>query len=739
MDNIGFDLKSFREDKLKMSQVEFANLIGVRQDSISRMEKDPSKISVEILLKIAAKTGQTLDQLFNYKKPAAKALCVENTWNNAETTKRTIIDYIENYAHQFKEESGTNYTKYINELHTGIAKAVRKPKIALVGRSDVGKSALINSLIGAHKMPTSWTPTTSIIIYLKHIDDRPNFIDEDVWIFKNGDQNMMWDESRLSDESYCREWKLAGGNIELLSSYGTRQGDHYSQNEAGSAVVFIDSELLKNCDILDVPGYGTGDRDEDDEMALNAKQKADVLIYLSLANAFMRDEDILYLREAITMLPVIENKENDIEPLSNLFIVASQAHTVDGGNTESLNTILDKGCERFERTITDNFWNHREKMTGRKYSHDIFRSRFFTYTNDIEHVRKDFEENLKQIIELLPNEVDKNAKKFVRKYAKDVGLRLDEEITSYEKLINEKFRYEQLLFEVQKNEMIRREDNKKLRNKVDKYISKYTITSRESFEEKFNEIISVSNIIDIIETRGYKKKKEDVQLLSTYLTALLEEELQDILQGNSEKFSEKIDDYISAYQKDLNISNDSTINFKANLFDAKRAFIAGLTGIVTYGGLAFWASTLGNLGAYILITKGVSLLSAIGISVGGTAAATAAVASIGGPVVLGIALAVVAALGAFTIFSGGWKKILAKKIVSAYEEQQALKKYQAIIDSFWNDTQSAFDTAADNMEKEWQDYVQNLNELISNYNVKDLKARIDKANDIQDFLRNIPL
>ena len=55
-------------------------------------------------------------------------------------------------------------------------------------------------------------------------------------------------------------------------------------------------------------------------------------------------------------------------------------------------------------------------------------------------------------------------------------------------------------------------------------------------------------------------------------------------------------------------------------FYATRAFAAGLTGLATIGGLAFWASTLGNLGAYILLAKGVSLLAALGISVGGTAA-----------------------------------------------------------------------------------------------------------------------
>lgn len=38
-----FDLKSFREDNLKMTQAEFADMIGTRQDTVSRWEKNPGQ------------------------------------------------------------------------------------------------------------------------------------------------------------------------------------------------------------------------------------------------------------------------------------------------------------------------------------------------------------------------------------------------------------------------------------------------------------------------------------------------------------------------------------------------------------------------------------------------------------------------------------------------------------------------------------------------------------------------
>ena len=84
--------------------------------------------------------------------------------------------------------------------------------------------------------------------------------------------------------------------------------------------------------------------------------------------------------------------------------------------------------------------------------------------------------------------------------------------------------------------------------------------------------------------------------------------------------------------------------------DVRAAFYASLAGSAVAGGLGMWAAGMGNLGGYILVAKGVSILATLGIAVpGGTAGAVAAVAAIGGPVVLGGALAVAAGLGTWKL------------------------------------------------------------------------------------------
>lgn len=736
------DLKSFRENSLKMTQAEFAKFIDERQDYISRLENGQAELSIPVAKKIADAVGMTLDELFSYKKPAPKALEVSDTWRKADFTKRTIIEYISEHTEKYRILWGDNYEKYISELNQKVEQVIVKPKIAFVGNSDVGKSRIINSLIGAEKMPASWTPTTSITVFIKHIDDRPKYIEEEVWIFKASHENLVgWDSKRLNDEAYCRQWKITGGSSELLKNYGTRQGDMYSKNEAGAAVIFVDSEILKNCDIIDLPGFGTGDRAEDDLMTIKAKEFVDVLIYMSIANGFMREGDIDYLKESINSLNVMENREsNELKPLSNLFVVASQAHTVDRGNPKSLEDILDKGCVRLISTMPEAFWKNKQSISGYEYNDEVIRSRFFTYTTDIEGLRKKFENEIKLLVEKLPEIINDKAKEFIREYAKDVGLDIGKEIDQYNSIINERDKYELLLNEVRKKEPERLNENQNRRMDVINDIKKMCNNSIGDFASEYGSIISTDKIVEIIKEKGFKKKKEDIQSLVSYINSLLQSKLQDNLKDKSDKLSEKINQYLADFEGSIKSNN-----FSADLdgldisFDVKKAFISGLAGLATFGGLSIWAASLGNLGAYILIAQGVSLLSALGISVGGTATAAAGVAAIGGPVVLGIALAILATIAVFAFLTGGWEKSIAKKIVKEYDNKNCLTKYREVIEKFWEDTEFAFNESADSLDREWKEYVANLEEVVSSYNIEEIKRKIQSAKDFISFLSGIPL
>ena len=725
-----FKLKDFREDYLKLTQAELAELIGVRQDRISRLEQNLDTISLEELVVLSKKTGKSLDEITNYKRDIPNKLEVKDSWNKVRYIKSTIINYIKDYS----PKNNLNYESKIEELRKNIEAIARKPRIVFSGKSDSGKSTMINALLGKEKMPTNWTPTTSIIVYVKDILDRPAYMEEELWIFKKG-KDEEWDDTRLYDEKYCREWKIAGGNAEMLSQYGVRKGEEYNK-DIGSAVLFIDSPILKNCDILDIPGITAG-IDSDNIAASQAKLKADVLVYLSQASGFLQTEDANYLKEALEVLPPLEKIEGTgLSPMSNLFVVATHAHHINPRT--DLKKICDSGCDRFTKTLPESFWKRYSNNSKKLFSEKDLRKRFFTYTTDIEDLREDFEKELKNTIENLPKLLENKVFNLTKEYAKNESSEMKREIENYEKLINKREDCSKLLEEIKKNEPKRKfsleENNRNVKNRI----FDLDTETKKKFREDFNQMLTEENIIKIIDKRRYKNKKADLEELGSYISSEMQDIYRKNLEKTTEKFKDTMDEYLVETQKSLELANSSSgINIDLD-FDFKSAFIGGLAGAATLGGLAFWASTLGNLGAYILVAKGVSVLSALGISIaGGTATATAFVASIGGPITLGIAAALLVGVAIWGIFSDSWKKKIAKKIIEEFKKHVA--KYDEAITQYWLDTENGFDIAKDKMEEEWQKYVNNLEDELYNYDINKLKETLKNAKEVKDFFTNIPL
>lgn len=687
------DLKSFREDKLKITQSAFAELIGVEQSSISRWEKNPNSITLPVVQKILEKTGVSYEELTGWKKPIPKHLDVNNTWEKANFTKCTLSDYIstalgdKNLPDEYKKA-------YVEDLNNVITANLVKPKVAIVGRSDTGKSTLINALLGTDKMPTSWTPTTSIAVYIKHVADKPAFIEEDAWVFANQvGAECLWDERKLNDESYCRSWKIAAGGVEILHSFGTRQGENYNK-EAGSAVVFIDAPVLKTCDIVDLPGFGT-ETESDDDITFATAQKADVVLYLSQANGFMRIEDITYLKRNISELPTWEKKgENSLKPLSNLFVIASQAHTVNSGNRVQLEKILDVGCANLIKTLPNEYWANRKKLSGYDYADNGFkelRSRFFAYTIDIPDICSPFNNALTEILESLPAIKNERTKAFVKSYVELRKPNLINELHKYEGIVRERDKYVTLLSEIEKNELSRTQDNDKRKKGVRDEIARLSSESIDEFSEYMAATINTDALVRLMKDRGIKNTKGDIEVFWSYLQSMIQERCETILAEKSEILSEKTKEYITSYAK--NISYPFENNSIDVDFDAGWAFASAiLTGVARF------------------------LFGSIGIVIG---------------------LLIAGGLG--LVFGGGWEKSVAKKIVAHFDENDFSEKFRDRIRQYWQQTEEAFDKAAAELENEWDTYVRNLRDTVNGYDIQEIQHRIASLNYLSDFFKNIPL
>lgn len=720
------DIKAFRENELKMSEKEFSELVGINIKKLKEWESGKASFdTMPFIQKITQKTDFDFNQILLYEKPTIKPIDVEYTWEKVDFTQKHLLEYVDkaiNNKDLYISEKSRQ--KYLTDLKQGIEARTVKPSISIVGRSDAGKSTLINALIGMDKMPTSWTPCTAIAIYIKHTCDRPSFIKEDVWVFADSNKDeQFWNVKKLYDEEYCRSWKVAEGGADILCDIGTRKAN--SSTGAGSAVIFIDAPILLDCDIVDLPGYGTGE-EKDDYITFGMAAQSDILIYLSQANGFLKQEDIAFLKRNIKRLPVWERvAENDIGVLGNLFIVASQAHTVDHGNKEELKHILDEGNIRLTKSLSAEYWAQRESKSGYEITVDHTRDRFFVYTTDIPDLCTEFEKELKLIIEKLPDVINERTMSFVRKFVERRRPKLSAEIKKYEEMIEEREKYVKLLENIESHELDHARKTDEYKSKVLDYIKEIEAESEAELVDFFSNTINTDSIIKMIKEEGIKNKKEELECFVSKLQEQIQDKCGAIIKGKTEALSEMINKYLHDYNEEIKaVFDDSSVDVD---FDAGYNFAEALAKIGIIGGLGAWIA--GDMaffvGSYAFI-----------MGLGGD---LALFGTFLGPIGLGIGLAIGAGLGVIRLLGGGWQKNVAKHLTKAYDENNALEKYKASFSNYWSETREAFNKAAKSLDEDWERYVNQLREQINNYNIDDINREKKSMETIAQILDGIPL
>lgn len=739
---VSFDLKKFRETIYKdISQEKFSELVGLSQSTVSRVESGQATLSIDDLIKIATKTGSSLDDLVHFEETVYEAMEVKNGWEKMHLLKNALRKYISEEKSNFTNSDiiveTRNAESIFFDASRAVEKAFRKPKVAVIGKSDSGKSTLINCLLGQKDiLPHRWAPCTSIIAYIKHVKDRPEFINEEVWYFQNDDNDSVWDDTRLYDEKYCASCKIGSGPYESLATFGTRNGRKYEENneQCTSCVLFVDAPLLLNCDFVDVPGL-TGEvetRGDDNSKAREAMNFADIMIYMSPSIGFLNDlNEFTMLAEAIDILPPVEEVNGIMKPLSNLFVVASHAHTVgkDAGNIAS--TKADNFYEQQGRFVLE----RRKEKTGVDYDESMLKSRFFCFATDRQYYREEFENALRETISEMPDFLMKKAIDNMHKIATEEKKYFDAQM---EDAIHLKDNYQNtidFLDKIKASEDKRKKMDADARSIIYSKISACRKASIEKFEQKYYYILSDDHISNLI--KNYGKNKKGMEALANRVSSELSSEFKKILNEKSKELSDDINGYLKTYQAycDQTFVTNSP---KVSGFSAERAFASGLAGLATFGGLAAWAASFGNLGGYILVAKGVSLLSTLGISVGGVSSAVGAVAAMGGPITLGVALAAIATISAFAVLTGTSNKIIAKRVRDAYDKEHALDKYADAFSRFWKETKDAFDKAANSMNEELERIIKERENMVKDFDCEKFEKYIQACREIGKFFSGIP-
>lgn len=718
---MGLNLKKILE-QVDETIEEFSANVKIPVNTLHLYAEDKDKIPFEILETISRYTNlkiadfQTSDALYTSNNGIIPA----DTWAPSQIAKSSLTEYILQGLTEIPDECTQTE---IYKIQTYI-KNLKKPRISFAGQSDTGKSTLINTLLGAEKMPAKWTPTTSIIVYIKHINDRPAFIKDTVWIFKKS-KHEYWDDSRLEDEKYCRRFLVAKGDYSLLETYGTHQGETSNTSPAASAVAFIDSPLLINCDILDLPGFAAS-KEDDALHEISTQKETDILIYLSRSNGFLQDRDIDYLKNCLFSLrPAEQNGQNDIEKLENLFIIASQAGAVNNGNASELKEILTRRCSALCKTLsnsknkTGTLLPYRTEQTGYDYKDDDFRKRFFTYEKDSERLCKGFKDAFTHIAEKLPKALHKDFCKNLKIQISDSSNILIKRINEYELMMNEREQYINLLQIIRENEAGRKSKQNDENHKMYQYIENTKIETMDEISTKYHDLMTTDSLISLINNHNYKNKKNEKEEFASLVNTILSDSVQEILKRHSDAYTQEVDKFLSKYSNsfaDYKVASGISVQF-----DTTNSFALGLAGLGALGASAAWLATS---------------FTAWSVAVLGSLAGWGPILAVCG--VAGIAISAIVATALAFIKAFTWKKDLAKSIINTYESEKYIEKIGQEVKNYWNDTKNSFEAATVQVEEDWQNKIKEYQSLADEKNLPMLRKKLSLTRQGLNFFTQMP-
>jgi transcriptional regulator with XRE-family HTH domain len=709
------DLEGFRKSA-KVSQEEMAQRLGVSQSQVSRYEQNPDDVPqgvvnkwVAICGRISTKNG--LDYGAPYKEISGQLRLMAEYADTAPQTSAPEL---------FKDApTADNFLAKVRLI-------ARKPRVAICGRFDMGKSRMANTLMGGDRLPTAYQPATSIICLIRHIDDRPAWLREDVLILSKG-----FDLNRADDEGHCSDHKIVAGSFDTLRRYGTH-GDEAKSEQCYAALVFIDSPFLLGCDLLDLPGYGHSESDHG--KAEFAHHLADVLIYASTAQGFLDQNDLQFVSGLLKQLPVVENGDNGLPALRNVYFVATMARM----EVDQLEGIVSKSSSRA--------FSHLEETLALRCGQPVtladFRRRFFTFLVDDPTRRKLFEDDVSELLggvysRLIRAGLDRSVTELkggAKNYWDSWAARLVEALEHRDRAQAALDQHEKAEPERQrriggKNERILTmiEDNKE--------------ATRRFIDGTLAELVTKDKVEKMIRDRYGDDKEEAQSLAASYLNEHVQNRLNKFLAHRANGLVPEIEDLLKDYENAGKVVGGLDVGAVAVPFNAQGVFLGAIAAAGTAGALTAWvavATAGSNLGAYLLIPSVVSFLSSIGISVGGTASVISLVAAIGGPITILIGLTVVAFILAFALFGGSWQSRLAKKISETLKEKKLLQILTEHSDKYWDDTRKGFVTALADMEQTFQAYVGNLRNLATSTSREEMEGLIKEVGESRDFFGGIP-
>lgn len=729
------DLKKIRERinavaVKPISQQDLATMLAahgvtISQTQISRYEEHPEGVPISIVDPWLRCLGTSIAQEWIATQKAEEETPVNPSapYQKLRSRLEMLRDYAASAPAALSSEELTLDDAGLDRLLRLTAQLKRKPNLVLTGLFDAGKTTMANWLL-AHgtELPEDYSPTTRIVTYIHHVEDRPEWIKERVVLLRDG-----WNHLRWLDEAHTSEHRLVAGDLATLRSYGVHGGE---SADAGAqyALVFIDASILKACNIIDHPGYGN--TDEDAKLADTCTVEMDALVYLSNATGFMRAEEIERLRYLIRALPTYELEDPQFPTLGNLFIVAT--HAFPQIKDEKLeHSIIGNGVKRIMNHLGEHEFSERSRQTGREISTGVVRSRVFSFCREVQERHSDLQAALKKAfgldfsrawMSMADKEIDA---------IKQISLRHAKHIAQIEDFLETREKARLLAADLLGNEASRK---RKLQGQVEKIhalINQLEANHQVEFAAFYNSTTRLEEVERVIRAK-FSDKKEAQQEAGNYIKGKIEHQMRELARLSSDTLKQQMDVFLDFLDSELRIGTGSEIDVEIP-FDAKGAFRGGVAAAGAMGALSIWAATFAGLGGY-----GVAATTLGWFGLGG-AGWMAGIAGIGGPAVLAIGIGVAIFFGVKALFGEDWQKRLAKNLVDVLEKRMLKPTLATEISKYWGATRTAFSAGVAKYEADLQKYSKDVQDMAySDPAVNTAQQRLQMFSEARQFFANIP-
>lgn len=604
------------------------------------------------------------------------------------------LDLLGNYVHSFEWDEPDDALSMPGpeSLLAVCNEAGRKPRLALFGFFDVGKSTLVNTLLGTSAIHVAYQPATRVLTFLRHTSDRPEWFSDAVLVLGNGFDPEAW-----GDEEACRAHEVASGGLDVLRDHGTHHFDEDEASSAAIALVYLDCPVLHSCTIIDTPGFDSTN-ETDTQLALDPRVAFDVAIWADNVQGFLGKASLVIFASILRRLPYIRGLNS---PLANLFIVGTHAHSyITDDQLE--NEIFSNARMRMWRHLGETALVERSESDDAKIVRKDLDERFFPFSRENPTRSGDL---FRAMEDLLGSELPEAWIERVRTkidLIRDSGSAvLDGTVNTYQQMFDERHVAELKLATIDANELTRRARVRQSLDQISEVISAELGASVQAMQAEV-----------VLQTSGESIKKT---LLSKFpeledakdnVADLILEELQHAIGQDLRPRAARITEMVTEV---LNHIEEVSLGGKSRtgtdfVFNAKAVFLIRLSKFDDLGALEQWVEAMANFDDDVTATAAGSGGVAVALVAAGVFAfgAAATIGVILAPITVILAIGNIKVVGFKRVAKDVWRWALAKGVAIAFTQADVGTQFQAGLVEFWSDTRSALLIGMDSVEAEYQ-------------------------------------